>query len=101
MNLVVKYLNAIWAGVYDQQTAAGNCDVFYENLQAGIVSYFPKTISVHSSDKPWMTKYVKHVKSLISERQQVFHREGRYRSRRWKRLRNKIHREIFKAKKEQ
>ena len=55
-----------WASVYDQQTAASKCDVFYEILQSGIDSHFPtKTIRVHSPDKPWMTKYVK---SLISER---------------------------------
>ncbi len=42
-----------------------------------------------------MTNYVK---SLISERQQVFHREGR--SRKWKHLRNKVRREIARAKKE-
>ena len=42
-----------------------------------------------------MTSYIK---SLICERQQVFHTE--HRSRKWKRLRNKIKRAIFKAKKE-
>ena len=40
-----------WAGVYDQQTA-GNYDVFYEILQSGIDSHFPKeTIRIHSSEK--------------------------------------------------
>jgi len=42
-----------------------------------------------------MTKYIK---SIISERQLIFHREGC--SRKWKRLRNKVCREIAKAKKE-
>ena len=42
-----------------------------------------------------MTSYIKR---LIDERQQVFNRE--HRSRKWKRLRNKISREIAKAKKE-
>ncbi|XP_072021915.1 uncharacterized protein [Amphiura filiformis] len=85
-----------WSEVYEKTSAVEKCNAFYTTLQEGIDRYFPiKTMKVHSADKPWMTSYIKR---LIDERQQVFHRE--HRSRKWKRLRNKISREIAKAKKE-
>lgn len=85
-----------WAEVYEKASAVDKCDAFYATLHTGIDKYFPtKIITLHSTDKPWMNSYIK---SLIRKRQQVFHHG--HRTRKWKRLRNKIRREIVKAKQE-
>ena len=85
-----------WPEVHGQTSATEKCDAFYDTLQSKIDHYFPtKTMTLHSTDKPWMTTYVKR---LIRKRQHVFHHE--HRSCKWKRLRNKVRREIAKAKEE-
>ena len=85
-----------WSEVYDKPDTVSKCNAFYKSLNKAIDKHLPtKTIKLHSKDKPWMRSYIK---SLICERQQVFHKE--HRSVKWKRLRNKIKRVINKAKKE-
>ena len=51
-----------------------------------------KRIHIHNSDKPWITPYIK---NLISERQTAFAQSD---SIKWRKLRNKVKREIELAK---
>ena len=51
-----------------------------------------KRIHIHNSDKPWITPYIK---NLISERQTAFAQSD---SNKWRKLRNKVKREIELAK---
>ena len=72
--------------VYSKSSATDKCTAFYAILQEAINTHFPtKTIKVHSKDKPWITAYTK---SLILQRQQLFHTE--LHSSKWKQLRNKV-----------
>ncbi|CAH1257549.1 Hypp1854 [Branchiostoma lanceolatum] len=59
-----------------------------------IEKFFPtKVVRLHLNDKPWVTP---HLKSLISDRQKAFDKGD---TSTWKRLRNRIAREIATAKK--
>ena len=89
-------VNHNWSEVSDKPDTVSKCDAFYETLNQAIDTHFPsKTVKLHNDDKPWMSSYIK---SLICERQRVFQKE--HRSKRWKRLRNKVKRAIHKAKRE-
>ena len=50
-----------------------------------------KRIHIHNSDKPWITPYIK---NLISERRTAFAQSD---SIKWRKLRNKVKREIEQA----
>ena len=72
------------------------CNAFYETLNQTIDTHFPsKSVRVYSNDKPWMNSYIQ---SLIGESYRVFQKE--HRSKKWKRLRNKVKRAIHKAKRD-
>ena len=68
-------------------------DALYSILKEGMDMHLPsKRIHIHNSDKPWITPYIM---NFISERQTAFAQSV---SIKWRKLRNKVKREIELAK---
>ena len=79
-----------WISVHSAPTCRTKYKIFMKNLQEAIDIMLPwKTVRVHISDRPWITKKLK---TLIRERQLAFHRHGRD-SNCYKLLREKVYRE--------
>ena len=82
-----------WTSMYTQSCVERKCDLFYSELNSAIDLYFPsKSVKIHVSDKPWITT---RVKALIKQRQAAFLQN----SPSWHTLRNKVQRQIKRAKK--
>ena len=85
--------NQSWNEVYVSEGPQAKTDALYSILKEGMDVHLPtKLIHIHNSDKPWITPYIK---NLISERQTAFAQSD---SIKWRKLRNKVKREIELAK---
>ncbi len=82
-----------WTEVTEESNTVDKCNAFYQTLTSAIEHFLPcRTVKLHVQDKPWITPSIK---NLIHKRQSAF-QEGRNHT--WRSLRNKVHREITKAK---
>ncbi|KAI8484066.1 hypothetical protein Bbelb_381840 [Branchiostoma belcheri] len=83
-----------WEEVYAEQTCESKTAKFYQTLQKYIETHFPiRRVKMHPTDKPWVTP---ELKSLILKRQEAF---SQGKTCLWKQLRNKINREVKRARK--
>ena len=81
--------------VFQERDVNAQCTAFYRTLHAAIDLHFPlRKAKIHSNDRDWITPKVK---LLMKKRQKAFHKNEREK---WKRLRNRVMREIEKAKRE-
>eukprot|EP00057_Strongylocentrotus_purpuratus_P014188 XP_011668662.1 PREDICTED: RNA-directed DNA polymerase from mobile element jockey-like [Strongylocentrotus purpuratus] len=81
-----------WSSVTNADDVSTKCDNFYNDLNSAIELFFPsREVKVHCKDKPWITPVVK---ELIKRRQAAFSSC----SPEWSSLKNKVIREIKKAK---
>ena len=84
-----------WLEVFQARDVNAQCTAFYRTLHTAIDLHFPlRKAKIHSNDRDWITPKVK---LLMKKRQKAFHKNEREK---WKRLRNRVMREIEKAKKE-
>ena len=82
-----------WLNVFKAENAQQKADALYETLQSAIDKFIPqKTINTQTNSKPWISQ---RVKTLIKKRQAAF-TLGQVE--RYNKLRNKVRREIEKAK---
>jgi hypothetical protein len=82
-----------WTNVLKANNTQQKADALYESLQGAVESFFPLTaVKVHSNNKPWMSQKIK---GLVKERQRAFASGN---NDLYKKLRNKVQREIKKAK---
>lgn len=82
-----------WSNVLQAENTQQKADALYESLQGAVDTFFPmQTVKVHNNNKPWMSQ---RVKSLVKKRQVAF-RSGKVEV--YNKLRNKVQREIKKAK---
>ncbi|XP_054755282.1 uncharacterized protein LOC129261248 [Lytechinus pictus] len=89
----MEILNCDWSPVLSAVHVNDKCNAFYSILNPLIETYFPtQTVKLHNQDKPWITPSIK---SLIQQRQAAF-ASGEMCE--WRRLRNRIIREIKHAK---
>lgn len=59
-----------WNVVISAQTTSTKVEEFFQSLQNALDKYFPtRTVTIHNSDKPWMTP---EIKTLIIQRQRAF-----------------------------
>ena len=81
-----------WQELYEEPSCEIKSAIFYETIGNAIEHFFPtRQIKMHATDKPWITP---EVKALIFRRQKAF-KEGK--TLLWKYLRNKVNREVKKA----
>lgn len=84
--------NQDWHEVLNAQGTQNKTNVFYQILDCANDLFFPvKKKKVHNNDKPWVTS---HIKNLIIARQRAFENDDKE----WRKLRNRVKREIIKAK---
>ncbi|XP_072048885.1 uncharacterized protein [Amphiura filiformis] len=82
-----------WDNVTNARGTQDKADALYGYLDNAVESLFPmKTIKIHSNNKPWVNSKIT---KLIELRQRAFTPQ---RTTEWRRLRNRVQREIFKAK---
>ncbi|XP_072016828.1 uncharacterized protein [Amphiura filiformis] len=82
-----------WSNVFEANNTQEKVDAFYEHLNSAMESFFPHVkVKNHDNDKKWITP---RIKKLIRERQAAFLAEDKTQ---WRQLRNKVQREIAKAK---
>ena len=82
-----------WSNVLKAENTQQKADALYRSFQGAVDRLFPmQTIKIHSNNKPWMSQKVK---SLVKQRQIAF-RSSKVEV--YKKLRNKVQREIEKAK---
>ncbi|CAH1239876.1 NCAPD2 [Branchiostoma lanceolatum] len=83
-----------WEEVINAADTQSKTNAFYDTILNKIDDYFPtKTITMHTTDKPWLTP---EVKDLVHQRQEAFLRGS---EKTWRELRIKIQKKIRKAKK--
>jgi len=81
-----------WQELYEEPSCEIKSAIFYETIGKAIEQFFPtRQIKMHATDKPWINP---EVKALILRRQKAF-KEGK--ALLWKYLRNKVNREVKKA----
>ncbi|XP_072051828.1 uncharacterized protein [Amphiura filiformis] len=81
-----------WHEILECEGSQSKVDQFYAMLDSASEECFPiKKKKIHNNDKPWITPYVK---KLIKKRQMAFEVNPVE----WRKLRNKVQREITKAK---
>ena len=84
-----------WSHILSIDTCKEKFNTFIMELQNAVDTYLPwKSVRVHPTDRPWTTRKIK---ILIKKRQEAFTRDGKD-SATYKRLRNKVQREIKSAK---
>ena len=84
-----------WSHILSIDTCKEKCNTFIMELQNAVDTYLPwKSVRVHPTDRPWTTRKIK---ILIKKRQEAFARDGKD-SATYKRLRNKVQREIKSTK---
>ncbi|XP_072039411.1 uncharacterized protein [Amphiura filiformis] len=84
-----------WTEVTEAANTGDKTSAFYKTLNTAIQLHFPcRKVKLHVHDKPWITPAIK---SLICKRQKSFH-EGNTHN--WRIMRNKVQREISKAKRD-
>ncbi|XP_071963865.1 uncharacterized protein [Antedon mediterranea] len=82
-----------WNDIYSCISTQSKVDAFYYKLITAINKFFPlKNIKTHNTNKPWLTQ---NIRNSISERQKAFKSNNLTH---WKACRNKVKREIIKAK---
>ena len=82
-----------WSNVLSAENTQQKADALYESLWGAIDRFFPiQTVKVHHNNKPWMSQKVK---ALFKKRQVAF-KSGKDKV--YNKLRNKVQREIKKAK---
>ncbi|CAH1277576.1 Hypp9703 [Branchiostoma lanceolatum] len=81
-----------WDEVTAEQGTQNKTTAFYSSLQQAIAAHFPlKSVRIHVRDKPWISPSIK---ASIKSRQRAFNEQKRED---WRKLRNKIQREIKTA----
>ena len=84
-----------WLEITSITDVNAQCECFYKSLHSAIDTYFPvRKVKLHTDDKPWMTPYLK---ELIRVRQDTYSNGHHVR---WRELRNKVQKEVFRAKRE-
>ncbi len=82
-----------WHTILQDKSTQEKANVFYDMLDQAMTTCFPeKKTRGHSNDKNWITPYIK---TLIRKRQKAF-ASGNVHE--WRTLRNKVKREVEKAK---
>ena len=90
---IKKIQDEDWATVLSAENTQQKADALYESLRGAIDRFFPmQTVKVHHNDKPWMSQKVK---ALLKKRQAAF-KLGKDKV--YNKIRNKVQREIKKAK---
>ncbi|XP_072042807.1 uncharacterized protein [Amphiura filiformis] len=82
-----------WTNVLNASNTQQKADALYESLHGAVESFFPlTTVKVHNNNKPWMSDKIK---KLVKKRQLAFSTGN---NEVYKKLRNKVQREIKRAK---
>ena len=83
-----------WSDLFDAPTVDNKVELFMSKLSGAVRQSFPtRQVRTASNDKPWFNKKLKLLKS---QRDQEFRRRGK--TSRYKKLRNKLQRQIRKSK---